>query len=49
MAQQLRALTALPEDPSSVPCIHVVAHNPLYLEFQGIWRPLLTSVGVLFT
>jgi len=29
MAQQLRALTALPEDLSSIPSNHMVAHNHL--------------------
>jgi hypothetical protein len=29
MAQWLRALTALPEDPSSIPSNHMVAHNHL--------------------
>jgi hypothetical protein len=27
MAQQLRALTALPEDPGSIPSTHMKAHN----------------------
>jgi hypothetical protein len=29
MAQQLRALTSLPEVLSSIPCNHMVAHNHL--------------------
>ena len=29
MDQQLRALTALPEVPSSIPSNHMVAHNHL--------------------
>jgi hypothetical protein len=29
MAQRLRALTALPEVPSSIPSNHMVAHNHL--------------------
>jgi hypothetical protein len=29
MAQRLRALTALPEDLSSIPSNHMVAHNHL--------------------
>jgi hypothetical protein len=29
MAQWLRALTALPEVPSSIPSSHMVAHNHL--------------------
>jgi len=29
MAQQLRTLDALPEDPGSIPSIHVAAHNCL--------------------
>jgi hypothetical protein len=29
MAQQLRVLVALPEDPGSIPSIHLMAHNCL--------------------
>jgi hypothetical protein len=29
MCQQLRTLAVLPEDPGSIPCINVVAHNCL--------------------
>jgi len=29
MAQQLRPLAALPEDPGSIPSIHMTAHNCL--------------------
>ena len=29
MAQQLRALIALPEDPSSIPSTYMMAHNLL--------------------
>jgi hypothetical protein len=39
MDQQLRALTALPEVPSSIPSNHMVAHNHL-------WQDLMPSVGV---
>ena len=39
MAQQLRALTALPEVLSSNPSNHVVAHNHLY-------QDLMLSSGV---
>jgi hypothetical protein len=39
MAQQLRALTALPEVLSSIPRNHMVAHNHLY-------RDLMPSSGV---
>jgi hypothetical protein len=35
VAQQLRALTALPEVLSSIPSNHMVAHNHL----QRIWMP----------
>lgn len=44
MAQQFRALVALLEDPSSLPRIHMTAHNCLQLQFQRIQIPLLTSV-----
>jgi len=37
MAQQLRALTALPEDLSSIPSNHTVAHNLLS------WDPMPSS------
>jgi hypothetical protein len=37
MAQRLRALTALPEDLSSIPSNHMVAHNHLY------WDPMPSS------
>ena len=36
MAQRLRALTALPEDPGSIPSTHMAAHNCLKIQFQGI-------------
>ena len=36
MAQWLRALTAPPEDPGSIPSTHMAAHNCLWLQFHGI-------------
>jgi hypothetical protein len=33
MAQQLRSLNALPEDPSSILSTHVAAHNCLQLQY----------------
>lgn len=36
MAQKSRALTALPEDVSSVPSTHEAAYNCLSLQIQGI-------------
>ena len=45
MAQQVRALTVLAEDSSSVPSTHMVAHSHLQLQYQGTQDPLLTSVG----
>ena len=36
MAQQLRALTALPEDPGSIPSTHMAAHNCLKMQFHKI-------------
>jgi hypothetical protein len=39
MVQWLRVLAALAEDPVLVPSNHVVAHNPLQLQFQGMERP----------
>lgn len=36
MAQQLRALTSLAEDPGSVPGTRMVVHSHLDLQFQGV-------------
>jgi hypothetical protein len=36
MALQLKALTVLLEDPSSIPSTHSVAHNHLEVQSQGI-------------
>jgi hypothetical protein len=36
MSQWLRVLAALPEDPGSIPSTHMIAHNCVYLQFQGI-------------
>ena len=42
-AQWLRALVALPEDPSSVPSTHMALHNCLQtLQIQGVSQPLLS-------
>jgi hypothetical protein len=42
MAQWLRALTALPKVPSSIPSNHMVAHNHLQcgLTLWCVWRQL---------
>ncbi|KAK7798640.1 hypothetical protein U0070_002731 [Myodes glareolus] len=34
MAQRLRALTALPEDPGLIPSTHMAAHNCLKMQFH---------------
>jgi hypothetical protein len=39
MAQQLKALPALPKDLSSILNTHMAAHNCLELQFQGIKNP----------
>jgi hypothetical protein len=39
MAQGLRALAILPEDPGSIPNTFMAAHNCLYLQFQRVWHP----------
>lgn len=44
MVQRLRAFVAHEEDLSSVPNNHIL-HNHLYLQFQELYRPFLTSVG----
>ena len=36
MAQLLRTLAALPEDPGSTPSTHMAAHNSLQFKIQGI-------------
>lgn len=43
MAQQVRALTALTEHPSSVLSTHMAAHMRLYLQVQRIQQPFLDS------
>lgn len=49
MAQQSGTLDALAEDPSVVPSTHMLTHNYLYLQFQGIQHPLLTSLSTRHT
>lgn len=41
MAQDLRALTTLSEDPGSISCPHIMAHDGL----TPVHCPLLASVG----
>ena len=36
MAQRLRALGALSEDPGLVPSTHMMAKNHLQVQFQGL-------------
>ncbi|EGW04989.1 hypothetical protein I79_003494 [Cricetulus griseus] len=45
MAQQLRALVALPEDLGSSPSTHMAAYSHLQLQSQGIQHPLPVSMG----
>lgn len=45
MAQLLKALAILTEDPGSVPSAHMVAPNSLHLQLQGIRHSLLTSTA----
>lgn len=47
MALQLTALTALAEDPGSVPSTHMVAHNCLYLQFQAL-KPSQNSASTKY-
>lgn len=44
MAQKLRALSALPEDPDLIPSSYMATYSCLWLQFWGIWHPLLASV-----
>lgn len=46
MAQQLRTLAAVPDDPGFIPRLPVMALNHLQLQFQGICRPLLATTGI---
>lgn len=46
MAQQLRALAALPDDPSSILSTHMATHNTPQL--QGTSHILLDSTGTTF-
>jgi hypothetical protein len=43
LAQWLRALAVLPEDPGLIPSTHMVAYNHLQLQFQEVLCPLLTA------
>ena len=49
MTQQFRALAVLREDLDLIPSTHMVAHNCLYFQFQGIQLPLLVSMGTIDT
>ena len=45
MAQQLKALAALPENPGSIPSPHMLTSNYLCLQFQVMGYSLLASEG----
>lgn len=46
MAQLLRGLSVLVVDLTSELSVHIVGtYNSLYLQFQGIWCPLLAPMG----
>jgi hypothetical protein len=45
MAQQLKALAALPENPASIPTPHMLTSNYLCLQFQVMGYSLLASEG----
>lgn len=49
MIHWLRELAAFSEDLGSITSIHMVTHNPLLLQFQGIWYPIFVSVGTWHT
>lgn len=42
MSRQLRALSALPAEPGSIPSTRMTAYNCLSLQSQGIGLPLQT-------
>lgn len=48
MAQQLGALSTLPEDASSTPTCDTVAHNHPQLQFQGIWPLKAPGTRVMY-
>ena len=48
MAQWL-TLAALLEDLVSTPRIHMVVHNHLLFQFQGIWSPLMAALDIACT
>lgn len=45
MAQQLRVLAAFVRDPGLVPSTHLIVHNRLSLQFQGVWLSLMSFKG----
>lgn len=45
MAQHLRALSAILENPNVILSVYMVSQNHLYLKFQGIQFLLLVLVG----
>jgi hypothetical protein len=49
MAQQLRSLSALAEDPHLVPSTDITAYNHPKLQLQKIWCPLLVSKATKHT
>ena len=49
MAWQFKTLAALPGDLSLVPSTHMMVHNYLKLQFQGIQYLLLASMGIRCT
>lgn len=49
VAQWLRAMAALEENLGSIPSTRMATKNYLKLQFQGIWCPLLASLGTACT
>lgn len=45
MAQQLKTLVALAQNPSLAPSTHRVAHNPLQFQFLGALMPFPALTG----
>lgn len=48
MAEWFKALATVPDEPGSIPITHKKAHSCLLHQFQGVHRPLLASMGIVY-